>query len=418
MLTRSWTNRVGVAAISWTFIVHAWSFPGSMAMAVETNSTQDAGITLTESQAVTVALLEHVGPYWSLTAVLDRVRETMFSMDELGPVVVRYLDDPLTTPPRNLRSLVGFVLRGAQSPPESFKKEEWPSELVAELNVPGSNRYGIRFHHQLRSWVASEGLSPAGPIVESLFFPSEADPNQQPRLSIAMLVCEPDPEPSPFEEEDGVQEHALLDQDAGDVLVRASMELLGTTDGVSETATGGTTEPTNRNQRAASQQPPSLFTVQEDGDDNPGPSEIASVQDLIENGQFTLLAECLLPNEWVTDEPNREWTRVFVSRVDALARGIRKRHPDYNGWMTPFAEAVVQRSAQLLTAVGNRSREAFPTARSPFPTEAEFAERTAIIRRLELLMGRVSVQSLDPQQVEQELAVVLQEALHVVGDHK
>lgn len=368
-------------------------------------------VLLTETQAVRVATLEHVGPYWAFGSVFDKVREAMNARGEPGPLVVRYLNDPLTTPPRELRSEVGFVLRGDDDPPEPFKASQWPPELVVALSVPGPYRYSSRYYQRLRSWTMQQGLTPTGPIVELLYFPSEAAPDQSPRIEIHMPVCESEPVPRPAQEEDELPAAPPESADYVQALAMASSES-PTAPGASDFAPSSKELSGDDREDAAA--PDRRLLPPASGADVNEPaakvSRSAALRDLIDAGRFDDLAKQLLPDDPPMSDTYRAWLQQLVLRVSALARGIQKQNPVQDGWLVPLSKALVQRNdrAKSATRAGASVERRVPRGLPASDVGAE--RRKAIIRRLELLMARVGMDSIEPDNVRDELAVILQDA--------
>lgn len=368
-------------------------------------------ITLADTQPLRVAALEHVGPYWALGSVFDKVREAMIARDEPGPLVVRYLDDPLTTPPQQLRSEVGFILRGDDEPSEPFKALEWPPELVVELSVPGPYRYSSRYYRHLRTWALQQGLTPTGPVVELLHFSMKAAPDQSMRIEIRMPVCESEPEPPSAPEEDDVP--AAPPESPGCALTLAMASSKSPTAPSASDSTPSSKEMSGGDGEDAGA-PDRRALLPASGADLDEPTAKAShgvaLRDLIDAGRFDDLAKQLLPDDPPMSDANRAWLHQFVLRVSALARGIQKQHPDQGGWLVPLSKALIQRcegakSATRIDAPVERS-----AARGLPASDAGAERRKTIIRRLELLMGRVGMGSIEPDNVRDELVVILQEA--------
>jgi effector-binding domain-containing protein len=376
-----------------------------------TSSADPQAILLTETPLLRVAALEHVGPYWALGSVFDEVREAMNARSEPGPLVVRYLNDPLTTPPRQLRSEVGFVLRGDDEPSEPFKAFDWPPELVVELSVPGPYRYSSRYYRHLRAWALQQNLTPTGPIVELLHFPSKAAPNQSMRIEIRMPVCESEPEPLPAPEEDEVLAAPPESSDKAQTLTKATPES-PTAPGASDFAplsnemSGGDGENAGAPDRRAL--PPAS------GADLHEPaakiSHSVALRDLIDAGRFDDLAKQLLPDDPPLSDTNRAWLQQVVLRVSALARGVQKQHPVQDGWLVPLSRALIQRNDRAKSVVRGDASVERSAARVLPGSDAGAERRKAIIRRLDLLMGRVGIGSIEPDKVRDELVVILQEA--------
>jgi effector-binding domain-containing protein len=376
-----------------------------------TSTADPRAILLTETQAVRVATLDHVGPYWALGSVFDKVREAMNARGQPGPLVVRYLNDPLTTPPQQLRSEVGFVLRGDDEPPEPFKASKWPPELVVELSVSGPYRYSSRYYQRLRSWAMQQGLTPTGPIVELLHFPSEAAPDQSPRIEIRMPVCESEPEPLPAREGDKLPVAPPESPGNAQALAMASSSESPTAPSASDVAPSSKEMSGDDEEDAGASDRRTASLANADLHEPAAKtSRGVAIRNLIDAGRFDDLAEQMLPDDPPMSDTNRAWLQQFVLRVSALARGIQKQHPGQDGWLVPLSRALVQRNDRAKSAT---RAEASVERRVPrgLPASDPGAERRkAIIRRLELLMARVGMGSIEPNDVRNELALLLQEA--------
>lgn len=345
-------------------------------------------ITLTDTESMRMAAIEHVGPYWAMGAVLEQVRAAMSARGESGSVVVRHLDDPLATPPQKLRSEIGFVIRDGAELSAPFVVSEWPPELVARMTVPGPSRFSSRYYHSLRTWVLERGLAPTGPVIELLHFSSDGAPEQSMRIQIVMPVCEPD-RPSPTEEAASVQPETP-----------ATGQIAHLDDADSAAASSRSPVPGAR----SLDRDPTSVVIQHG----------ATIRELIDARRFDDLAEQLLPNDLPASDPTRLWLREVVLRVNALARGVRKQFPCREGWLTPLAEALVRREdAQRVPARGEAQLE-HRTVRELPAREVGAEQRKAVTRRLELLMARVGMRSIEPSDAENELAEVLQEAQNLL----
>jgi hypothetical protein len=213
-----------------------------------------------------------------------------------------------------------------------------------------------------------QGLTPTGPVVELLHFPSKSAPDQSMRIEIRMPVCESEPEPLPAQEEDEVpaappDRRAPLPARGADLHEPAAKVAHG-----------------------------------------------VALRDLIDAGRFDDLAKQLLPDDPPMSDTNRAWLQQIVLRVSAIARGIQKQHPVEDDWLAPLSKALVQRNERAKSATrADASVERSATRVLP-ASDAGAERRKAIIRRLELLMGRVGMGSIEPDNVRDELVVILQEA--------
>jgi hypothetical protein len=256
-----------------------------------------------------------------------------------------------------------------------------------------------------------QNLTPTGPVVELLHFPSKAAPDQSMRIEIRMPVCESEPEPLPAQEENEVPAAPPESSGNAQALAMASSES-PTAPSPSDSAPSSKEMSGGDGEDAGAPDRSELLPASGADLNEPAAkvSHSVALRELIEAGRFDDLAKQLLPDDPPMSDTNRAWLQQLVLRVSALARGTQKQHPVQDGWLMPLSMALVQRIDRAKSATRTDSSVERSTARVSPASDAGAERRKAIIRRLELLMGRVGMGSIEPDNVRDELVVILQEA--------
>ncbi len=390
---------------------------GAEILATEHRQVEDVSRPV-EWPATRLAVRSIVGPYWATGPFVEEARALMVSLGERGPVVVRYLDDPLATSPDRLRVEVGFAMSEEAPLPQSYAIVDQGPQMVLRKSIETGGRFGSRAYLALRSDASRQGLRPVGPVWEWIDVATDGTNVRQGRVEVLMPVCEPDTEAAPSESMGALDETQEVPET---LAIDASDEQEVEAEAIDPAGGQGEAYPSDPHANA-------LDTADDRAAADHVDSAVADVltdrelpvplPDLIRDGLFSEAAGRLLPdnvNLNYRSDRVRAWENQFVLRVAGLARGMEKLHPTDAGWITGLAKALIVRAEEL-----SRSASQMPIAfaRSNVDSESEdrWTQRREVIRKLDMLMGRLAVKSHPPNEILEFALELLVEIAEIVRD--
>lgn len=111
--------------------------------------------------------LAHTGPYWTVGPRLEQVRTDLLGKDPTDRrVLVRYLDDPRTSRPAELRAEIGRRAQLSSQPELPFRYSDEGSLTALAVPKPDSLHSLRRLLPMLEAQARARGLVPAGPALE------------------------------------------------------------------------------------------------------------------------------------------------------------------------------------------------------------------------------------------------------------
>jgi AraC family transcriptional regulator len=118
------------------------------------------------AEKMTIAYLEHVGPYDQMGDLFARLGEYAAGKQLGGNVVGIYYDDPENVPAASLRSEIGIVVPEGFEPDSGYKFKELPAQKVAYAVLKGPYAEIANEHPYIYKWIEEKGHKPAGPTRE------------------------------------------------------------------------------------------------------------------------------------------------------------------------------------------------------------------------------------------------------------
>jgi effector-binding domain-containing protein len=377
--------------------------PGNTPAAAKARTSPEIDVKRTEP--VEVVYLEHVGTYWSLGPRFMQLREYMVEHEQSGPMYARFFEDPTGAAPGSVHSEIGFIVDGDHEAAPPFVKARREAELVAYM-IAGPTGSLTRSYTNMREWIESHGYVALGPVTE-IYPPLKRGVVRQQRTEIQMPLRFAAPpvevsqapvqkasEPTQRETAGGELEDVIASEPAPE-----SKEALITT-------------------REESTTQPRLDELEkvEHEVSKPEPVEhqpLVPVKDLIAARQFDLIAEQLLPGSDAIPQTLRLWLGQLVFRIGAATKGIKQMYPSDSRDVTELGDAVTRRYksvsagfqldplAQAVVTVDTRSD---PLA----------AEKRAIMRDMDALLGGIALRSVDVEEAMRQLADIVQRTQDLV----
>jgi len=396
-----------------------------------------AAISVKTTEPAQVAYLLHVGPYWQVGPKFARLREYMQRHQQPGPMYARYLDAPVGVPADALRTEIGFFVHGDHVPELPFELADRPSEQVASMYVSRPFATVSRHYAVLHRWAAEHHYAAVGPVTEIYTVTAEAlgdAPPTEVQMTVTKVevMVEEKPAPPvtsvaeasadagalpPAPPVDALAIDSPRDQPAGsDVPAPPGsppQDLAGGSAGYSESP-----EPVAPETAATQLPPPALeagyATAGPPTDDTTGDppeptiaSPLVPVAVLIEQGKFDQLAEQLLPADQPYAPLLEAWVGQVVHRIIAVSAAFQGTDAEADDVLSAFGDAI-KRRYELVAAGFRTDPLAHPTWRITDRTDPDGEEKRAIIRALDLVMGRISHGSLDAESCLGELIGITQ----------
>jgi len=332
--------------------------PAGTSAAASQPTPVETSMGLKQTKPTRVVFLEHIGPYWTVGVPFSRARERMLANGETGPAFVRCLDDPATTPPDSLRTQIGYMASKSDHVEAPFLAGQLNGEWVAWMAVDGPSRTTTHIHARLRAWLKDRGYEPVGPLVE--LFPTNAW-------------------------------NARADESRTEIQI-AVRHVGGTNDGrVSpEVASDGRSVDTSE----------------------PLPADPAPV---VVSG-WDAIVERLIPMSPPLPALKRAWVGQVVVRVGAVAKGVQQVYPGQARETTVLAERLAERYRHIASP-----SELHPVTKSIHRIDPRanpiVQEQQAIIRDLDLLLGRLGQRTVSPEESLTHLNDILTHAAELISEN-
>jgi effector-binding domain-containing protein len=141
-------------------------------------------IELTRIPAADVVYKVHRGPYWRLGKVYAEIGAIVEAHADAGPIFGRYLDDPTKVGASKLRTEVGFFVRGDMELPPGYHRRTLPAHEAATLLVKGAHAMAPQHHKRILQWIAAQGFTASGEIMEVYPQPSGNGPITEIRVPV------------------------------------------------------------------------------------------------------------------------------------------------------------------------------------------------------------------------------------------
>jgi len=298
-------------------------------------------------------------PYWEAGPVVNRVRDLMVAHTESGPIQLRFAGDPSAESQTPGRSKVGFVASGDWGVEAPFREMVLEAGEAAGLSLEGQLGTATQRLPAIRDWMQTQGLEPSGSVVELLA--SNDDPLKPAQSEIFLLV-----------------------RGAEAVPVKPPIS-----------------PPTDATVTPAS--PPRVDKdAQSDQDSAPRLSELWTRKD------YAAIADRLISDAPGPMTESQIWLGQVVYRVGAIAKGLRMMYPDASADLTIFADTLMDR---LKIVAPNAMSEA--RKRTVVQVDATGgsldSRRARALRGLDMLLGKTSSRSIDPEAAAIEVGRLLEQ---------
>ncbi|NIM97401.1 MAG: hypothetical protein GTO24_04745 [candidate division Zixibacteria bacterium] len=130
------------------------------------------------AEKMTIAYLEHVGPYDQMGNLFYQLREYGASEQLAGDVVGIYYDDPEKVPAASLRSEIGIVVPEGFQPDSGYKVKELPAQKVAYAILKGPYGEIAKEYPYMFEWMEEKGYKLCGAPLREIYL--EAGPDIPP----------------------------------------------------------------------------------------------------------------------------------------------------------------------------------------------------------------------------------------------
>ncbi len=310
-----------------------------------------------------IIYLEHTGPYWTLRSVFLQISEIMAAHHETGPMFARYLADPTAVPATTLRTQVGFVAKGDWEPQPPLFSAQAEGEEVAATVVEGSYGTTMRYHSEIRNWLSEQGLEAMGPVIE--LYPTAPSAASAKPLRTEIQV--------PFR--------------------RIKATAVTTTESwVAE---------------VSPRLPEKVDVPNDPSPVQPAPEPLSLIKDLFSTARFDRIAEQVVPIDRPMAVPMQVWLGQIVFRISGLAKGLEHTYPGEAADVVALADACAQR---LREASANWKVNPLDQAvvRVDTRSDPQAAQKRAIMRDLDQLLGQVAMKTIDPKAAGDRLVAILQ----------
>ncbi len=371
--------------------------PGNIPAAANAKASSAIGVKRTEP--IEVVYLEHVGPYWSLGPRFTQLREYMLEHEQSGPMYARFLDDPTGAAAGSVHSEIGFIVERDHEAVPPFKESKREAEFVAYMIV-GSSGSSTRSYAVMREWIESHGYVALGPVTE-IYPPLKRGAVRQQRTEIQMPLRSAAP---PVEiSQVPVQEASepTWEETAGEELEDVV---------ASEPPREPREAPITTEEEPTPQPRPDELEKVEHEVSKPEPVEhqpLVPVKDLIAARRFDLIAEQLLPGPDAIPQTLQLWLGQLVFRIGAAAKGIKQIYPSDSREVTELGDAVTRRYKSV-SAGFRLDPLAQAVVRVDPQTDPLAAEKRAIMRAIDTLLGGIAHRSVDVEETMRQLADIVQ----------
>ncbi len=117
---------------------------------------------------MSIAYLEHKGPYSELQPVFNEVMSYAFQkkLELAGPPAGIYYDDPAQVPASELRCEIGVQIKGEPQVDPPFRVKEIPSQEVGYALLKGPYEKIALRYPEIISSLMEQGYKIVGPIIE------------------------------------------------------------------------------------------------------------------------------------------------------------------------------------------------------------------------------------------------------------
>lgn len=355
--------------------------------AVESNEARHR-VELVTTDAMRLVFLEHDGPNWAAGAKFARVREYMILHNQPGPMFVLYHRFMPGIKLRKKVSLIGFVAKNAHVPSDPFQVKAIPARQVLRLTVEGKAASPRRLFGKIDGWAVENGHATSDEVLEIYHLaPGAAGRIERTefQLPLATLRVEAGSTKSKLDDQASDREAPAIDH-----------------------ARPATTKTAPASAPAISVE----ATTEGEPPDDPMTDSIPA---LVRAERFDRVAALLLPDLHHIDRDEQVWIGQVIFRIKAAGRGMERKYPKTDDATTALAEALLERYLTVFKA-----RPADPlivaTAASTQGTGPGKAERRAIMRELDGLLGRIAFGTAEPEKVANEVAEHLERARRVLRE--
>jgi hypothetical protein len=350
-----------------------------------------------------VVYVETRGPYWRIGAALADVLNYRREHNLAGAVFVRFLQDPVRTPPTMLGVQLGIFSDGLHEPRPPFQRGVRNAETVLSRIVDAATVDPGRESALLAAVAASRGFVPVGPMTEVyLGDPAAPDARVEIQMSVRREVAEieavasSDPEAAttvpgrpPNESTDEVVTLGELRSVFGDV--------------IGESGDKTDDEPVKELPKLAVNAKPAGHRSETSASalaEKP-PSKSATdvvtgeeVSQKLSAGEYADLAKELVPPGRIIDQTTQIWLVQVGSRLGAAARGVEKTQLDPGGRLAGLHQAMQTRMDE---AFGRFKPDYRDTAMvwMRMQDDPALAGKRAVLRDLDVLLTRIGTRSID-----------------------
>jgi hypothetical protein len=368
----------------------------------------DDPVTVREFGASRAIVREVIGPYWRVGGVLRDVAAYRDAVAPRTTLFVRFLSDPMQTPPTSLHTLVGFEVEQILPVVESsFSAADIPAGRAVCVPLPAGAGLSMRRISDLLRRVAEHGYTSLGPIEERYASPADPDgtPGElrvwiapsQPRRDEAPVTARDDhprapaPTPSPPEARAPSPSAALEEPEAAPPAGPGDLP--------------GQGDPPGR---------PAAEPVVESPAGVEVPPARCGVLRAIAAGDGEHVAEMLLPPAGSLSEAERGWLHAVMVHLQLVEAVLSRDAPDDDDPVLASLGVVVTRYERWLEAARIAPGDLVLLRWDDAGSDETAVRRRALVNRLRTLVGQLTFGVASPDQVRAEIPELLQAACELL----
>lgn len=409
-------------------------------------------VTISELPAMPVVFLDYTGPYWTVGKELARVHEEMVRCGADGPLFARYLDDKVNESPASRRIQLGFGVAMDSAPPSGFRYTVWPAATNAVMTLPRPPASLPKSAASVHRLAREQGYVGTQALVE-IYLQSGKDWTASPvelRLPVQKIPPPPAPPtaaPAPPPETQTAAASGSLQNDAPNVVTRTierrspaatpvqatpppppaselqpPTERHATLPAESERTQVATSQPKSVSAPSSSvtfgpkvARPSLKVTEVVPQIEVPATTPVSpqkTVQELVVDGSFDVVAQRLMPMPSELTPAIRQWIGEMVGRSEAAGRGMNELHPTDAFAMTALAAALSTQYEVWATEADKAIRLQPSTPVGINRDVPETARR--LIRDMDILLARMGQRSLSPEAIQTHFETILQNSINLV----
>lgn len=376
-------------------------------------------VSVKQTAPVRVAYLEHVGPYWAVSAIVAEVQNAMGQWKEPGPLFIRYLGDPRSQTGSSMRMHVGCVLQGTSDPGPPFAVDRWPTAHVAYVLLDRAAGTAMEQHTRLMKWAAGQGYEPIGPVTELYWI--GGSPTGREVIEVQLTLKDRSTEPQISSEPKSKAANSAVANEnvsqAASESAEAQVRAAGALEnGIGENKPEARSEVSILGSREAGALQQTRKPLIIDGEGRPSSARAPGEESRQAQEEFLLSAEpeavadLLLGNWDDLSDDQRIWLAQFVAKLAALQRGLERRdQADSTERLRLILATITHKHATLqargAAASGSESPVRFADRKHP---------RGALTYQVDRFLSQVAMGSVSVETIERTCMRLINDAHDVL----